>query len=138
MLSAVIDQQLGQAVDVEFVFGDDAAVGGACHGGEHGGETGVAAENLQDQEALVRAGGGAQAVRQLDGAGDAGAEADAVIRAGHVVIHGLGDGDHLETLVVQAHTQAERVIAADRDQVINAQEIQVLDHFRDQVVLSSL
>ncbi len=132
---AVIHQQLGQAVDVEFVFRDHAAVGCAGHGGQHGGEAGIAPKHLQHQEALVRAGDGAQAVGQLDGAGDAGAEADAVIGAGHIVIHRLGDGDDLDALLVQAHAVAQRIIAADGDQVIDAQEIQVLEHLGGQIVV---
>ena len=123
---AVIDQQLGQAIDVEFVFRDHAAVGSAGHGGQHGGETRHSARNFQHQEALVRAGDGAQAVGHLDGAGDAGAEADAVIGAGHIIVHRLGDGDDFEAFLVQAHAIAQGIIAADGDQVIDAQEIQVL------------
>ena len=116
------------------MLGDDAAVGGARHGRQHGGEAGIAAEDLQHQEALVRAGRGAQAVGHLDGARDAGAEADAVVGAGHVVVHRLGNGDDLDAFLVQAHAVAERVVAADRDEVVDAQPFEVLQHLRRQVV----
>ena len=50
-LAAVMDQQLGQAIDIELVLGDDAAVGRAGHRREHGGKAGIAAEDLQHQQA---------------------------------------------------------------------------------------
>ena len=77
---------------------------------------------------------GAQAVGHLDGAGDAGAEADAVIGARHIVVHGLGDCDDLDALAVQPHAVAQGVVAADGDQVIDAQPVQVLQDFGRQIV----
>ncbi len=99
---AVIHQQLGQPVDIEFVFGDHTAMGGACHGREHGGKAGISSKDLQDHQALVRAGYGAQAVGQLDRAGHTGAETDAVIGARNVVIHRLRDGNDLHAFLVHA------------------------------------
>ena len=40
----------------------------------------------------------------------------------------------LNALLVEAHAIAERVIAADGDQIVDAQEIQVLEHLGGQVV----
>ena len=131
---AVIDHQFGQLFDVELAFRDNAAVRRAGHGRQHGRKTGITPENLQDHEALVRAGNGAQAVGQGDGAGNTGAEADAIIGARHIVIHRFWDGNDLEALLVKANAVAERVIPADGYQVINPQEIQIFDHFGGQIV----
>ncbi len=135
ILAAVVDQQLGQLLDVEFVFGDDAAVGGSGHGGQHGGESGIASEDFEDEEALVGTGGGAQAVGHLDGAGDARAEADAVIGARDIVVHRLGDGDDLDAFLIEADAVAKCVVAADRDEVFDAKPLEILDDFRREVVL---
>jgi len=73
-------------------------------------------------------------VRQLDRARDAGAEPDAVVRSRHVVVHRLGDGHDLYALTMEAAGIAERVIATDRDQVVYAQEFQVPQYGRGDVV----
>src|SRR5580658_1974911 len=65
VLIAVVDQKLGEALDIESVLGDNATVGGAGHGGEHRGVTGVAAENFDDHETLMRARGGAEVIDKL-------------------------------------------------------------------------
>ncbi len=58
VLGPVLGQQLREALHVERVLGDQAAVGRRGRGGQKGGEAGVTAEDLDDQEALVRAGRG--------------------------------------------------------------------------------
>src|SRR5712692_1270724 len=121
---------------MEFVLGNDAAVGGARHGGEHGGEAGVAAENLEDHEAFVGTRGCAQAVGELNGAGDAGAEADAVVRSRHVIVHGLRDADDLEAFLIEPHGVAQRVVTADGNQVFDAEPSEILEHFGSEVVLA--
>ena len=80
-------------------------------------------------------GGSAERVRHLDRAGDAGAEADAVIGAGNIVVHGLGDGDDANPFLVEAHAVAERVVSADRNHVLDAQPRQILQNLGRQVVL---
>ena len=77
---------------------------------------------------------GAQGIGQLDGARNTGAEANAVIGAGHIIVHRFGDGDDLEAFLVKPHTVAQRIITANGDQVIDPQVIQVLQHFWGQVV----
>src|SRR5437016_13446378 len=134
ILAAVGDEELGEMLDIEFVFGDDATIGGASHGGKHGGEAGVAAEDFEDHEAFMRTGGSAEAVDHLNGARNAGAEADAVGRARHIVFHGLGNADHLEAFLVQTDTIAQRVVTADGDESINAKPSEILKDFRSEVV----
>jgi hypothetical protein len=53
ILAAVGDEQFGEMLDIELVFWYDAAISGAGHGGEHGGEASIAAENFENHEALV-------------------------------------------------------------------------------------
>ena len=67
----------------------------------------------------------------LDGFGrarDGGRKADAVLGIAHVVVHRFRNGDDLETLGVQARGVAQRIVAADGDQVIEAQRFHVLQH----------
>jgi len=129
IVCAVGAEQLTELLDVEFVLGDDAAIGGAGHGGEHGGEAGIAAKNFQYHEAFVRARGRAQIVGELNGARDAGAEANAVIGAGDIVVHGLGNADDLETFLIKTHGIAECVVATDGDEIFDAQPVEILQNF---------
>src|SRR5918996_1669674 len=73
-------------------------------------------------------------MRQLDRARDAGAEADAVVRAVDVVVHRLGDGDDVHAFVVQTLGVAERVVAPDRDQDVDADVLEILEHILGDVV----
>src|SRR5260370_32536786 len=102
-------------LDIEFVLRNDAANGSSGHGRKHGGENRVTAENFDDHETLVGAGGGAQAIDHLNGARDAGAETYAVIGAGDIVVHGLGDADDFEAFLVETNTVLKSVVPADGD-----------------------
>ena len=62
---------------------------------------------------------------ELDAAGDRGREPDAVVGAVDVVVHRLRDGDDRDAFVVQSQPVRQRVVAADRDQRVEAE---VLDH----------
>ena len=82
----------------------------------------------------MRTGRRPQRVRQLDGARHARPEADAVVRAGHVVVHRLGNGNDLDPFLVEPVAVAERIVPADRNQVVQPQEFDVLeDVWRDVV-----
>ena len=134
VLVPVVHEKLGEALDIEFVFGDDTTVGGAGHGREHCGVTSVATKDFDDHEALMRASRGAEAVNKLQSARDAGTEADAVVRAGDVVVHGLGNGDDLETFFVKADAVAKRVITANGDERVNAEPCQIFEDFGGEVI----
>src|SRR6266849_8520666 len=121
-------------LDIEFVLRNDAAIGSAGHGRKHSGETRVTAENFDDHETLVGAGGGAQAVDHLNGARDAGAETDAVIGAGDIIVHGLGNTDDFEAFLVKTNTVAKCVVASDGDQSVDTQPGEVFEDFRGEVV----
>jgi hypothetical protein len=76
----------------------------------------------------------AQPVRQLDGARDAGAEADAVVGAVHIVVHRLRDADDVYPFVVQTLAVTERVVASDRNQNVDSDVLEVLEHVLGDVV----
>ena len=82
----------------------------------------------------MRAGRSAQTVGHLNGACDAGAEADAVVGAGDVVVHGLGNGDDFDSFLVQTNAIAERVVTADGNHVVNAEPLEIFQHFRSEIV----
>src|SRR6266851_1837399 len=137
IFAAVGDEQFGEMLDIEFVLRNDAAIGSAGHGGKHGGETRVPAEDFDDHETLVGAGGGAETVDHLNGAGDAGAEANAVVGAGDIIVHGLGNADDFEPFFVETNTVAERVVAANGDESVDAEPVEILEDFGSEVVFLS-
>src|SRR6266478_6346506 len=137
ILAAVGSEQFGEMFDIEFVLRNDAAIGGTGHGGKHGGETRVPAEDLNHHETLVRAGRGAETVDHLNGACDAGAEADAVVGAGNIIVHGLGNADDFEAFFVEANAVAKRVVSADGDESVDAQPSEIFEDFRGEVVFLS-
>jgi len=134
VLGPVLGQQLAEPLHVEPVLGDDAAVGRSGHGREEGGETGVAAEDLDTEKALMGTGRGPQGVGQADRPGDAGAEPKAVVGAGDIVVHGLGDGDDLDALLVKGDGVAQRVIAPYGDEIIDPQAFDILQDLLGEVV----
>ena len=134
ILAAVGNQQFAETFDIEFIFGNDTAIRGAGHGGKHGGETRVPAEDFDDHETLMGAGGSAEAVNHLNCACNAGAEADTVVGARDVVVHGLGDADNFESFFVETNAVAQGVIAADGNQRVNTEPGKVLEYFRSEVV----
>ena len=82
----------------------------------------------------MRARGRAQAVRELDRARHAGAEADAVVRPVDIVVHRFRYGDDIHAFVVQSLAVAERVVAADGDQHVDPDVLQVLQYVPRDVV----
>ncbi len=123
----VFGQQLGEVLHVVAVLGDDAARRGR-EGRVQRGEAGVAAEDAEDADALMRADGAALAVDRVLGPGDGGGEADAVFGALDVVVHGLGHGDDVHAGVMQRAAVAQRVVAADGDEVVQPQRLDVVHH----------
>ena len=68
------------------------------------------------------------------GARDGGREADAVLGVADVVVHRLRDGDDLDAELVELGRIAERVVAADGDQVVDAERLEVRQHLAGDVV----
>ena len=78
----------------------------------------------------MRADGGALPVDGIGGAADGGREADAVFGVAHVVIHRFRNGDNFDALLIQMRGVAERVVAADGDQIIEFQLFDIFEHLR--------
>ena len=76
----------------------------------------------------MRTGYRPQAVCQFDRARNTGAEPDAVIGAGDIVVHRFRDRNGFDAFLVHAHAIAERIVATDRDEIIDPKEIKVLKH----------
>ena len=82
----------------------------------------------------MRSSGRAQAVRQLDGACHARAEADAVVGAVHVVVHRLRYADHVDPFVVEAPAVTERIVSTDRNEHVDADVLEIRQHILCDVV----
>ena len=123
----VLLEDLRERLEVERELGDDAAGGRDVRGVERG-EAGVAAEDPEHADPLVRAERRPLAVDDLLGARDRGREADAVLGPVDVVVHRLGDGDERHAALVQHGEKRERVVAADGHQVVEAQVLDVVEH----------
>src|SRR5690606_23029296 len=130
----IIEQVGGQLIYVERDFGDDRPVDAGQVRGDERGFTRVAPEQLDDGDPLVRAGAGPQVVDKVHAARHGGAEPDAVIRPEDVVIHRLGDGQHVYALAVQPLGIAERVVAADGDNHVQPHRLDDLQHVPGEVV----
>ncbi len=120
-------RNFGEPVDVEGHLADQRAVDAREVGGDEAGLAAVAAEDLDDADALVAADGRAQLGDGIHGTGDGGGEADAVVGPEDVVVHGLGDGDLRKAGLVEPRGVAERVVAADGDQGVDLQVLEVGD-----------
>src|SRR5579863_5300281 len=92
---------------------DYAPVSRSRHSWQHGGEASIASENFEHQETFVRTGRGSQIICHLDSAGDSGAEAHAVVSSRHIVVHGFGNRNHLDPLLIQANAVAQSVVPAN-------------------------
>ena len=86
---------------------------------------GVAAHHLDDEHAVVRVGGGVEAVDRLGGDLDRGVEAEGEVGAAEVVVDGLRDADDLDAEVGELGGDAEGVLAADGDQRVDAVGLEV-------------
>src|SRR5207249_2615770 len=62
-------------------------------------------------------------------------EAERVVGAGEVVVDRLGNPDHIDAVVRQALGDAERVLAADRDQAVEAMLLERRAHVLESAFL---
>ena len=82
---------------------------------------GVPAHDLDDQRAVVRLGGGVQPVDRLHRDVHRGVEAEGVVGRVEVVVDRLRDADDVHAEVAEPGRDAEGVLAADRDQRVDAE-----------------
>ena len=90
------------------------------------------AHHLDDHDAVVRLGGRVQAVDRLGRDRDRGVEPERVVGAVQVVVDRLRDADDREgVLRVQLRGDAERVLAADRDERVELLALERREHLLD-------
>ena len=114
------------AFDVVADLGNDAP----CRrhvGREQRGEAGVAPEDPEDADPLVAAERRPLAIDEFLRPGDGRREPDAVLGPGRVVVHRLGDRDQREPLRREDPRERQRVVAADGDEGVDAQLLEVLE-----------
>jgi hypothetical protein len=90
----------------------------------------VAAHDLDDDDAVVRLGGGVQAVDGVRGDLHRGVEAEGHVGAGQVVVDRLRHADHLHAVGREPARDAERVLAADRHERVDAEALHRRPHRR--------
>ena len=103
---------------------DEDDVGAARDAGVDGDPSGIPAHDLQDHYPLMAFRGRVQAVERVGRAGDGGVEPEGHDRGGEIVVDGLGDGHDGEAVGVQLFGDAERPVAADRDERREAQRVE--------------
>src|ERR1700722_18996546 len=88
----------------------------------------VAAHHLADDDAMVRLGGGAEAVDRVSGYLDGGVEAERELRLREVVVDRLRDADGLDPVGGEAVGHTERVLSSDGDDRVEVVRDERPDH----------
>ena len=70
---------------------------------------------------------------EIDASCDCGGKADAVVRTEDVVIHRLGNGQYRKSFLMEPFAVAQGVVAADRDEDVDAQALEVLEYMGGEV-----
>ena len=128
-------QPLAHLVDVERPLGHQHDVGAAGQPAVGGDPAGVPAHHLDHDHAVVRLGGRVQAVDRVRGDLHRGLEAEREVGAGQVVVDRLRDADDVHARLRQLARDAERVLAADRDQRVEPQLLERRLHALEPVLL---
>src|SRR6185369_11239099 len=115
-----LEEQLDQLVEIDLVLRYDAPYRGCVRGVERR-ESGIAAKDTENADALVRTDSGALPLDGVAGAGDRSREADAVLGVADVVVHCFRDCDDLDAEFVELGRKTERVVAANGDQVVDTE-----------------
>ena len=98
-----------------------------------GDPAGVPAHHLDDHHAVVRLGGRVQPVDRVGDDLHGGLEAERHVGAAEVVVDRLRHAHDRHAVFVQAQRDAERVLAADRDQHVDAAALERAPHERGAV-----
>src|SRR6266581_8042956 len=128
----LLKEQLDQLVEIDLVLRYDAPYRGGVRGVERR-KSGIAAKDTENADSLVRSDSGALPLDGVAGAGDRGREAYTVLGVADVVVHRLRDGDDLDAEVVELGCVTERVVAADGDQMFDAEPREVRQHLAGDV-----
>ena len=117
-------QVVADLLDVEGPLGHEDRVGAAGQPAVGGDPAGVTAHHLDDDDAVVRLGRRVQAVDGVRGDLDRGLEAEGEVRPGQVVVDRLRHADARDALGRELARDAERVLAADGDQRVDAERVE--------------
>ena len=124
----VLGEQGQQHVEIGRHLGDHGAVDLGEEAGEQGGLAAPPAEQFDHADPLVALDRGAQRVDRLDRAADRGREADAIVRAEHVIVHRLGHRDDRHALRGEMGREAQGAVAAEGDHRVDAERFEHLQH----------
>ena len=125
---AVDHHELGETADVERHLADQRPVSAGEEARDQRGLAAVAAEQLDHRDPLMAAGRRPQRMDELDAAAHGGREADAVVGAVDVIVHGLGDRHHRHAFFMEPRRIGQRVVAADRHQRVDTEMAKHTDH----------
>src|ERR1035438_5832361 len=117
IFSFVFGQKSGDPVQFKRVFGDQAS-GRRYVGGIESRETGVAAKDSEDADALVRAKSCPLPCYQLLSTRDGRRKPNAVFRALDVVVHCLRHSNQGHSLGGEHRRETKRIVATDCDQAV--------------------
>src|SRR3569833_3144476 len=78
----VVLEQSADVVNIDLLLGDENDVGAACNSGRVGNPAGVAAHHFANDDAIVRVGGGVEAVDGFGGDHDRGVDTESLSGAG--------------------------------------------------------
>ena len=119
-------------VDRDRLLRDEDHVGPARDSTHDGDPARMAPHHLDDHDAVVRLGGRVKAVDRLGGDEDCRVESKRVVGPVEIVVDRLGNADHRKAmLLVEPRRDPERVLAADRDQSVEARSFEALHHAVD-------
>ena len=122
---AAVDEP-ADLVDVERQLRDEDDVGAAGQAGVQRDPPRAAPHDLDHEVAVVALGGGVQAVDRLRGDVERRVEPEGDIGGAEIVVDGLGHADHVQALGEQPAGRPQRVLAADRDQPVEAMALKRL------------
>ena len=120
LLEAILDPS-ADLIEVEGHLGDEDDVGAARHARMQGDPSGVTAHHLDDEHAMVRLGGGVQAVDGLGGDRHGCVEAEGVVGGVEIVVDRLGYADDGQAVLGEFRGHAKGVLAADGNERIDTE-----------------
>ena len=118
----------GHLIDVVGDFRNEDDVGAAGHARAQPQPAGVVAHDFDHDDPVVTVGRGMEAVDGVGGDGQGGVEAKGDVGHGHVVVDGLGQGEHVHPGLGQTVGVFLGAAAADADQGFQVVAMVVVEH----------
>ena len=138
VVAPIGSQQVVQFLALERHLGDDSAIDAGEVRGQQARFAGVASEQLDDEEALVRSSSGTEIVDEHDRSCDGCGEAEAVVRAEDVVVHCFWDGDQRNAFAVKTPRECQSAVAAESHQAVEPEKSDRVQRRAGQIVASAL